>query len=388
MRHLESIDDLLTPYLYDPGIEEEITMSEEPDKLTSRQRLRSGFSHQTLDRIAMWDSYWGETLERWYSEGLPRGVDLAEFFGLDRIGGHGCDYSYRLPTKVIEDTDEYVINLNNMGMVQKHLKGRAGAPLLLDYLIKSKADWDYYKPRIDTSTAVERIPRDQLEANRLSTERGDFVGIWLPDPIWCFFFSCSLKEGLVIMIEDPDWAREIVDTFTELLVAYLEEMVKSEFHIDGILVYGDIAYNGGPFFSPRAFDQVLVPSYKRLFGYARKQGWSGMLHSDGDIRLLMPQLCECSIDALHPFDSKAGMDVRELKPLYGDKLTFVGNISKDVLSMTKERIEEEVATKITTAKQGGGYIYHSDHSVPPSVSLENYLFALECVRKYGSYNTQ
>jgi uroporphyrinogen decarboxylase len=360
-------------------------MIENTSKFTSRQRLRAGFLHQTLDRIAMWDSYWGETLERWHNEGLPRGVDVTEFFGLDRISGHGCDYSYRLPTKVIEDTDEYVIDLNGMGMVQKHLKGVAGAPLLIDYLIKSKSDWEKYKPLIDVSTAVERVPLNQLELNKSITDRGDFVAMWLPDPIWCFFFSCSLKEALVIMLEDPKWAREIVDTFTELIVAYLDEMVKAGFYIDGILVYGDIAYNGGPFFSPKAFEQVLMPTYKRLFGYAKEQGWAGMLHSDGDIRLLLPQICECNIDALHPFDSKAGMDVRELKPLFGDKLTFVGNISKDVMATTKERIEEEVATKITVAKKGGGYIYHSDHSVPPSVSLENYLFVLECVRKYGSY---
>lgn len=358
----------------------------EETKLTSRQRLMAGFLHQTLDRVAMWDTYWGETLERWYAEGLPKNIDLSEFFGLDRINGHGCDYTFRLPSKVIEETDEYVIDLNSMGMTQKHLKGRAGAPLLIDYLIKSKSDWEHYKPRIDVSTAVERVPQNQLELNKSITDRGDFVAMWLPDPIWCFFFSCSLKEGLVIMLEEPDWAREIVDTFTELIVAYLDEMVKAGFHIDGILVYGDIAYNGGPFFSPKAFEQVLVPSYRRLFGYGREQGWAGMLHSDGDVRLLLPLLCECNIDALHPFDSKAGMDVRELKPIYGDKLTFVGNISKDVMATTKERIEEEVATKITIAKQGGGYVYHSDHSVPPSVSLENYLFTLECVRKYGSYS--
>ena len=34
---------------------------------------------------------------------------------------------------------------------------------------------------------------------------------------------------------------------------------------------------------------------------------------------------------------------------------------------------------------GGGYIYHSDHSVPSDVSFDNYAFAMEMVRKYGSY---
>ena len=84
-------------------------MIEETSKLTSRQRLRAGFLHQTLDRVAMWDTYWGETLERWYAEGLPKNIDLSEFFGLDRINGHGCDYTFRLPSKVIEETDEYII---------------------------------------------------------------------------------------------------------------------------------------------------------------------------------------------------------------------------------------------------------------------------------------
>lgn len=332
----------------------------------------------------MWDSYWIETLERWRSEGLPKDADILDFFGLDRIAGIGMDYSFRLPCEVIEETDEYIIDRNGLGQVQKRWKNRPGAPFRLDHLIKSKADWEKHRPLIDPSTAAERVPHDQLDANKGARERGDFIGLFLPDPIWCFFFCCSLDEALMIMIEDPDWAREIVDAFTELIVAYAQELIEAGFHIDGILAYGDIAFNNGPFFSPKAFEQVLMPAYKRLFGFAREQDWCGMLHSDGDVRLLLPQICECPIDALHPFDSKAGMDVRELKPIYGDKITFVGNISKDVMATTKDQIEEEVATKITVAKQGGGYIYHSDHSVPPSVSLENYLFVLECVRRYGS----
>jgi len=29
-----------------------------------------------------------------------------------------------------------------------------------------------------------------------------------------------------------------------------------------------------------------------------------------------------------------------------------------------EAIEQEIRTKLTAAKQDGGYIFHSDHSVP------------------------
>jgi uroporphyrinogen decarboxylase len=48
-------------------------------------------------------------------------------------------------------------------------------------------------------------------------------------------------------------------------------------------------------------------------------------------------------------------------------------------------IEEEVRSKFEVAKVGGGYLYHSDHSVPPNVSFEQYKHVMELVRKYGEY---
>jgi uroporphyrinogen decarboxylase len=55
------------------------------------------------------------------------------------------------------------------------------------------------------------------------------------------------------------------------------------------------------------------------------------------------------------------------------------------LSGTKKDIEEEVLSKLKVAMEGGGYIFHSDHSVPPTVSFENYKYALELVRTHGVY---
>jgi len=49
-------------------------------------------------------------------------------------------------------------------------------------------------------------------------------------------------------------------------------------------------------------------------------------------------------------------------------------------------IEKEINAKIPEVKKGGGYIYHSDHSVPNNVSLEQYRRVIELVQKYGMYN--
>jgi uroporphyrinogen decarboxylase len=111
-----------------------------------------------------------------------------------------------------------------------------------------------------------------------------------------------------------------------------------------------------------------------------------MLHSDGNVAPLIPHFLDAGFCALNPLEAKAGLDARRLKTEYGNRLVLYGNIDVRALSGTKAEIEREVRDKVTAAKEGGGYIYHSDHSVPNSVSFENYAYAIDLVRRYGSYD--
>jgi len=80
------------------------------------------------------------------------------------------------------------------------------------------------------------------------------------------------------------------------------------------------------------------------------------------------------------------MDVIELKRRYGDKVALMGGIDVRVMADgTDEELEEEIGRKVTIAKENGGYIYHSDHSVPDNVSSPGYKRVIELVHKYGSY---
>ncbi|GAH46744.1 unnamed protein product, partial [marine sediment metagenome] len=119
---------------------------------------------------------------------------------------------------------------------------------------------------------------------------------------------------------------------------------------------------------------------------AHEFGWPVIYHTDGNLGELLPLLLETGIDAIQPIEAKAGNDVRYLKKKYARKVTLFGNIDVQVLSEGNPgRIEAEIRGKLAVAKVGGGYIYHSDHSVPPTVSLEAYRFAMECVERYGKY---
>jgi uroporphyrinogen decarboxylase len=80
------------------------------------------------------------------------------------------------------------------------------------------------------------------------------------------------------------------------------------------------------------------------------------------------------------------MDLRELKPKYGDRIAFFGGINTMLMEEEDDAlIEEEIRVKFAAAKPGGGYLYHSDHSIPKDVSFRKYSFVMDCVRRYGAY---
>ncbi len=51
----------------------------------------------------------------------------------------------------------------------------------------------------------------------------------------------------------------------------------------------------------------------------------------------------------------------------------------------REAIRHEVVSKLAAAMPGGGYIYHSDHLVPPTVAFEDYAYAIDLIREHGVY---
>ncbi len=50
-----------------------------------------------------------------------------------------------------------------------------------------------------------------------------------------------------------------------------------------------------------------------------------------------------------------------------------------------EKIKAEMERVIPILKENGGYIFSSDHSVPSSVSFEDFKHIIELAKKLGTY---
>src|SRR5690606_29033861 len=99
----------------------------------------------------------------------------------------------------------------------------------------------------------------------------------------------------------------------------------------------------------------------------------------GDINPFIPELVEIGLDALNPLEVKAGMDPVEIKKKYGKDLTLHGGINA-MLWDDAEAILAEIKRVIPVLKESGGYIFASDHSIPNSVSLENFKLIVDLIK--------
>jgi uroporphyrinogen decarboxylase len=378
--------------------------------MTSCERVLAALNHEEADRVPIHDSPWVSTIERWHKEGLPTNISPAEYFDYE-IVRFGADTSPRFPIEVVEETEEYIINTTPFGGLRRDRKDYASTPEIIDYPCKNRQDWERIKERLTPSrdrvdwegkwlvgTAEdERGEQSVLETGRVEWRRG------LPgckrareqDKFTCYSASMGYdkiqsyvasEQLLIAIATEPEWVRDMYETDANLAIQMYEIMREGGFEFDGAFLGCDLGYRNGLLFSPRHFEEQLRPSFQRLFDYFKGQGMPVILHSCGCVRELIPYFIEDGLTCLQPLEVKAGMDLIELKKNFGDKLAFMGGI--DVRAMANPDpsvIKEEIKTKISFAKKGGGYIYHSDHSVPNNVSFKQYCRVMELVQEYGGY---
>ncbi len=351
--------------------------------MTSRERITKIMNLEVPDRVGMFDWFWAGAVERWKQEGLPADVDLPEHFGFD-IAQIGYDQSLRLEHKILEEDDQTRVELNNFGMTQRLWKGtKSGAPHQIDRLIKTRADWLKYKDRF--APAADRFPEDIAETTRRLHDSGRYVTYWYLEPFELTWRFLGFKETLMLMAADPKFTSELFEACADQIIGSYEAAVAKGAEFDANWAGGDIAGKNGPLFSPKMYRELLMPQHRRIFSYFNERGLPTLYHGDGDDRPILDDLIEAGIRALHPLEVKAGMDLRKLKRGYGDRLVLFGGIDVRTMSGTREDVEKEIRTKVPVAMEGGGYIYCVDHSVAPTVSLENYEYGLSLIREIGTY---
>ncbi len=102
---------------------------------------------------------------------------------------------------------------------------------------------------------------------------------------------------------------------------------------------------------------------------------------DGNIEQLIPLWLEAGINGVWPLEVAAGMDALRLRQRYGRDLLLVGGIDKRELARDRAAVHAEVLRQVPCLNEQGGYIATVDHSVPPDVPFDNYVYFRELLRE-------
>jgi uroporphyrinogen decarboxylase len=357
--------------------------------VTSRQRVIRMFARQEQDRVPRHETFWPETIARWQTEGL-RG-DEQTVLNLLESDLHWVARSDPVPypgrRDVLRQEGETEIVRDHYGALLRCWKGRSGTPEHFGWECENRQIWEQKTRPVMLQTGVQTNVSQAVENCRRGRKAQK----------WCYLTCIEAFEftrrtlgdvvTLIAMVEDPDWIRDIARTQADLVLRDFNAVLAKGVKPDGLWIFGDMAFKTATMCSPQMYRELIWPEHKRLADWAHAHGMKVIYHSDGNVNQVIDLYIEAGFDCLQPLEAKAGMDLRALAPRYGSRLAFFGNIDIMVLATNdRPQIEQEVRAKVEAGMATRGYLFHSDHSVPPSVSWPTYQWVIELAGKYGRYS--
>ncbi len=351
--------------------------------MTTHERIKRMYEHREADRVPFIDYAWAETVRRWRGEGLPTD-DYLGFFGLDRTAGISTDNSPRLPVRVVEENDEFLVTTTPWGATVRNFKRKTTTPEDLAFEVTTPDQWNKIKQRMTPSD--DRIPWDRLKKNYKTWREN---GYWIMGHLW-FGFDVThsrmigTENMLTAMIDDPEWVMDMFDRELTLDLALMDRIWDAGYTFDELNWPDDMGYKGTQFFSLRMYREMLKPFHQRAIDWGHAHGCKVRLHSCGNIMPLVPELADMGLDGLNPLEVKAGMNPIKLKRELGDRLLFHGGTNAAKWHK-RDVILPEIRKLVPEMMKDGGYIFASDHSIPPEVSFEDFKAIIETYYEVGKY---
>ena len=365
------------------------------------ERMARALSHQEPDRVPISDFFWGAFVERWKKElNLPDDANPYTYYDVDWIVTlPNMDPKIQPFETIREDTSEVIVK-TGFGVV---IRKKFDLPMP-EFIV-----WD-----VDTLEKLEHCEFDDPYDRKRYFAAGDnqLAGVgdsfernsapWIetikklrPDfPVYGSMIECSEcltrlvgpANNLLWMGLYPERMGRAVNRIGGFYLDCLEaEIEAANGLLDGMVIWGDVAYRNNLFFSPDYWRTWFKPWVRAMTKLCHEHKLPVIYHGCGNVNSIFNDYVEIGIDAYNPLEAKANMDAVELRRQYGHRIAFCGNSNVQIWETgDQELIRREVLRKLNAAK-GGGFIFQSDHSVSSHVSGHTYDYIVKLVREFGKY---
>lgn len=349
--------------------------------MTARERFLACMNFEPMDHppLREWGP-WTQTMRRWATEGMPE-AGPPQFAECDAWMDLGIDFGPwpRVDESVIEQNEDSVTHYTYKGvLVRERHERELSMPAFLSYPVKDRASWEEYKKRYDP-TSPERFSAGFVARGNAAREGGQVVQLSGGREVSFFGHLREImgaEEAMLAFHDDPKLVHEMMDFIADFCIAIYEQVIP-KMTPDLVYMWEDMCYHTASLISPAMFREFMLPGYKRISGALKAMGVPFIaVDSDGYTGELNPLWLEGGVDIIYPFEVAAHNDVVEVRKQYGKSLLMMGGLDKRVLAWGKDAIDAELGKKIPVALEGG-YIATIDHSLPPDIPYENFVYYWE-----------
>jgi uroporphyrinogen decarboxylase len=255
-------------------------MNRSDNCIAKLERMKKTLRHEEADRVPISDFFWGSFLKRWRNElGLAPDTDIYKYYDLDWMSFNPNVDPHIKPFEILkQDNEEVVVRTGFEAVIQKKLEYPMPAYLRFETDTIEKMDafqfddpWDerrYFNAGDDQLNGVGDGYAPNLAAfvDRVREAHPDFPtfgGVCEGhEMLWRIIGS---EHALLWIGLYPDHIGRFVERINAFSLGILKAQISAaDGMLDGMVVWGDVAYKNGMLFSPDFWRKHFKPGVKAL----------------------------------------------------------------------------------------------------------------------------
>ena len=362
--------------------------------MTSRERLLAALAHRRTDRVPVELEISPEARRFPEAERIMRFIreDADNFVGVGGIDWGFCGLEATYREEVSRETEEYLwkrrtyaTEAGDFTGITRHRK---------DELVASDFHWEqryvHSLEDLDRLAGAARSTRPLDRAGfdaacaRLGERGLPMVGLF--HPLGWLVRNATMEEVYIWLASEPEithrflaaTARQVARTASAAMAAGIGPLF-------GVTAHEMLI---PPWMGMRAFQELVVPYDKEMYGVVHAAGGRVRAHCHGNCMGYLAAMADIGVDSIEPLEEAPFGDVvlPEAKRLVGDRMLLSGNVASNLfVRMSVEEVREAVRRAVREGSPGGGFTLRTTggHAGTNAVkSREQMVMILERIEAY------
>ncbi len=339
--------------------------------MNSVERVNTALRLGQPDRVPVLEFVIDEKVAR---AAVPGCKDVADCMDRLDMDGVGCGAFFR---KVRENTDGSYVD--EWGVTYRPGPEAVAHPVRgpLTGLVDA---WAYTTPDPGAADRLGKLPElvERYRGKRAICFHHRAAFMWSA-------YLMGIDTILMNLLAEPEMVECVMDKVLECNMQIVRRAVRAGAEV--IILGDDYAGNLGPLMSPAVFEQFILPRLAKMIDMIHEEGAFCIKHSDGNLYSLLEMIVSAGPDGINPIEPVAGMDLKTVKELVGQRVCITGNIDCAHLLPhgTADEVRQAVRQAIADAGPGGGFILTSSNSIHSSCDPQNFVAMVKACKEFGTY---